>query len=84
MVYDFLIKKTSNTKKETRINSGTIFEYKQLTKISHKPIIKSFEKGKVNSYFIDNIWIANLVGKQSLKVLRNNIGNSFVCPPKNW
>ena len=32
MIYKFVDKKTSNTKKETAINSDTVFENKQLAK----------------------------------------------------
>ena len=37
---------------------------KQLAKKSHKPIIRTFEKRKVHSSFIDNIWGVDLADIQ--------------------
>ena len=37
---------------------------KELAKELHKPIIEKFEKRKVNSPFIDNLWEADLAGMQ--------------------
>ena len=61
-------KSTSNTNKGTWINSDVASEDKhhcdlptrKLAKELHKPVIRKFEKGKVHSSFIDNIWGAFL------------------------
>ena len=37
---------------------------KELTAELHKPIVRKFEKRKVHSSFIDNIWCADLTGMQ--------------------
>ena len=37
---------------------------KQLAEELHKPIIRKFNKGKVQSPFIDNIWCADLADMQ--------------------
>ena len=59
----FFHKRTSNTNKGTGINS----ENKELAKKLHKPIIRKFEKRKVHSSFIDNIWGTDLADKQLSK-----------------
>ena len=41
-----------------------IISNKVLAEALDKPIIKKFEKGKVHSAFIDNIWSADLVDMQ--------------------
>ena len=33
----------------------------------HKPIIRKFEKRKVHSSFVDNIWAADLANMQFIK-----------------
>ena len=51
MVYKFIDKKTSGgTVKNKNISN------KELAEELNKPIIKNFEKRKVQSPFIDNIW----------------------------
>ena len=60
MLYNVFGKKTSNTNKGTGINSGN----KELGKEIHKQIIRKFEKRKVHSSFIDNIWSADLADMQ--------------------
>ena len=52
MVYKFFDKKTSGSsiKNENVLN-------KKLAKELHKPIIRTFNKRKVHSHFIDNIWV---------------------------
>ena len=60
MVYKFFDKKAFNTNKETGINSDAVFENKrpldlamqQLAKELLKPIIRKFEKLKVNSHLL--------------------------------
>ena len=63
MVYTFSDKKTSNSNKETQIIFDMVSENKKrLNKELQKPIIRKFEKPKVHSSFIDNIWGVNLAG----------------------
>ena len=67
-------KSTSNTNKGTWINSEVASEDKhhcdlptrKLAKELHKPVIRKFEKRKVHSSFIDNIWGADLADMQLL------------------
>ena len=56
---NFLIKKTSSS----CIKNYNISN-KELTEELHKPIIRKFNKGKVQSPFIDNIWCADLADMQ--------------------
>ena len=59
MVYKFIDKKFSR--------SGIVNEPNyQLADDLHKPIIRKFKKGKVNSSFGDNIWGVDLADMQSL------------------
>ena len=51
----FLIKKSPGGAVENKIMSN-----KEWTEELHKPIIRKFEKRKVHSSFIDNIWGADL------------------------
>ena len=37
---------------------------KELTAKLHKPIVRKFEKRKVHSSFVDNIWCSDLTGMQ--------------------
>ena len=62
MVYKFFEKKISITNKWIGIHS----ENKELDEELHKPIIRTFEKRKVHSSFIDNIWGADLDDMQVL------------------
>ena len=59
MVYQFFNKKTSD---ETMKNE--IISNKELSEELHKPIIKKFNKRKVSSPFIDNIWGEDLAHMQ--------------------
>ena len=52
---DFSIKNTSGETVKHEITSN-----KELAEKLHKPIIRKFQKRKVNSSFIDNFWGANL------------------------
>ena len=54
MVYTFFDKK----------NAGEIMQNKQLAEELHKPIIRKFEKRKVQSSFIDDLWDADLANMQ--------------------
>ena len=62
MVYTFFNKKASGgpVKKE-------IISNKELAEQLHKPITRKFEKRKVHSRFIDNIWDADLGGMQMMR-----------------
>ena len=55
MVYIFFDKKTSGTG-----NKNEIMSNKGLAEELHKPIIRKFNKRKVLSSFIDNIWGAQI------------------------
>ena len=52
MVYKYFDKKTSNTNKETEINSDDVSENKDSDKELQKPVIRKFEKPKIHSSFI--------------------------------
>ena len=62
MVYTFFNKKASSgpVKKE-------IISNKELAEQLHKPITWKFEKRKVRSRFIDNIWDVDLGGMQLMR-----------------
>ena len=68
MVYKFFDKKTSHTgiKNENISNQ-------QLAEELHKPIIRRFKKGKVQSSFIDNIWGADLADMQLITKFNKGI-----------
>ena len=53
---NFLIKKTT---------SGSYIKNKKMPEL-RKPIIRKFEKRRVHSPFIDNVWGADLADKQLL------------------
>ena len=59
MVYKFFDKKTASLVVKST-SGGTVtnedFSNKELDEELHKPIIRKFEKRKVHSPFIDNIW----------------------------
>ena len=55
MVYNFFHKKTSGGTIKNEIMSN-----KELAEELRKPIIRKFQKRKVHSPFIDNIWFADL------------------------
>ena len=59
MVYTLFDKKTSGS----GINNDSISD-QQLAEELHKPIIRKFEKIKVHSLFIDNIWGSDLADVQ--------------------
>ena len=59
MIYKFFDKKTSGS----GIKNENIFN-KELAEELHKPIIGTFNKRKIHSPFIDNIWGADLADKQ--------------------
>ena len=39
----------------------------------HKPTIKKFEKRKVHSSFINNIWVADLSNMQTISIFNKGI-----------
>ena len=61
MVYNFFDKKTAigAVKKNKMQNKELAVEF-------HKPILRKFEKQRVNSSFIDNIWGPDLVDMKLL------------------
>ena len=59
MVYKFFDKKTSGSGIKNENMSD-----QQLAEELHKPIIRKFNKRKVHSPFIDNIWGADLADMQ--------------------
>ena len=70
MVYTFLNKITSGgTVKNDNISS------KKLSEKLHKPIIRKFEKRKVHSPFIDNIWGVDVANMQLISKFKRR--NSF-------
>ena len=72
MVYKFFDKTTAGgtAKNEILLNI-------QLAEELHKPVIRQFEKRKVDSYFIDNIWGAHLADMQLLSKFNKEI--RFFC-----
>ena len=61
MVYKFFNKKAFGDAVKSKIMSN-----KELAEELHKPIIRKFEKRKIYSSFIDNIWGADLNDMQLL------------------
>ena len=61
MVYKFFDKKTADG-----VVKNEIIQNKELAEELHKPLIRKFEKRKVHSSFIDNIWGADLADMQLL------------------
>ena len=59
MFYNFFDKKTFSSD----ITSENISN-KELAEELHKPIIKNFNKRKIHSSFIDNIWVGDLADMQ--------------------
>ena len=59
MVYKFFDKKTSHETVKNKIISN-----KELVEELQKPIIRKFNKRKVHSTFVDNIWGADLADIQ--------------------
>ena len=67
MVYKFFDKKTSDGANENENISN-----KELAKELHKPIRK-FQKRKVHSSFIDNVWGADLADMQLISKFNKGI-----------
>ena len=72
MVYKFFDKATAGgtAKNEILLNI-------QLAEELHKPVIRQFEKRKVDSYFIDHIWGTHLADMQLLSKFNKEI--RFFC-----
>ena len=66
---------TLDTQDNTAIKNNIIWK-QQLAEELQKPIIRKFEKEKVYSLFIDNIWSAHLADMQSIS--NSNKGISFL------
>ena len=66
-----------NFYKKTCVVAVKIAPNEELEKEVHKPITKSFEKWKVHSSFINNIWGANLADMQLFG--KFNKGINFYC-----
>ena len=60
MVYNVFGKKTSGEATKNEMSN------KELTEELHKPVIRKFERRKVHSSFIDNIWVADLADVQMI------------------
>ena len=68
-----MIKKNSLVDKSTSgwIVKNEFFSNKELAEELHKPIIRSFNKRKVHSPFIDSIWGADLADTQLISKFNN-------------
>ena len=62
IVYKFFDKKASG-----RTVKNEIISSKELSEELHKPIIRKFEKRKIHSPFIDNIWGGDLADMQKIR-----------------
>ena len=60
MIYKFWLKSLAGMLANKSATKNEIISNKELGEELHKPIIRKFEKGKVHSPFIDNIWAAYL------------------------
>ena len=74
MVYKFFDKKSSGGAVKSKNISN-----QELAEKLHKPIIRTFEKRKVNSYFIDNIWGTDLADMQLISKFNNFLLLLFMC-----
>ena len=68
MVYKSFAKETSGGAVKNEIMSN-----KELAEELHKPVIRKFEKQKVRSSFIDNIWGADLADMQLISEFNKGI-----------
>ena len=59
MVYN-LFNETISVGPVTLANKSAIISNKKVVRELHKQIIRNFNKNKVQSLFIDGIWVANL------------------------
>ena len=72
MIYKVFDKKVSGGAIKNKVTSN-----KELAEELHKPIIKKFEKWKVYSSFIDNIWSADLADMQLISKFNKEF--CFAC-----
>ena len=72
MVYEFFDQKASGSGIKNENTSK-----KEIAKELHKPIIRKFQKRKVHSSFMDNIWGADLVDMQLISKFNKEI--RFLC-----
>ena len=68
LVYNFFEKKTFGE----AVKNGNM-PNKELSEELHKLIIRKFNKRKIHSYFIDNIWGADLAGMQLIRKFNKGI-----------
>ena len=76
MVYNFFDKKSASLANKSASGSGIKNENisnKKLAGKLHKPIIRKFERRKVYSPFIDNIWGADLSDMQLITKFNKGI-----------
>ena len=73
MVYNFFDKRTSSG-----VIKNEIISNKELAEELHEPIIRKFEKRKVHSPFVDNIWGADLTDMQLISKF-NKVFRSLLC-----
>ena len=81
LVYKFFHKKSASLAGKSTCVSGLKSEIilnQQLAEELRKPIIRKFEKGKVYSYFKDNIWEADSTNMQ-LKSKFNKVLHLQLC-----
>ena len=81
MVYKFFDKKTGSFAGKSS-SGGTvkneIISNKELAEELHKPVIRKFEKRKVHSPFVDNIWGADLADMQFINKFNEGIRFTYV------
>ena len=73
MVYKFFDKRTSGS----GIKNENVCNLELAEELS-KPIVKNFKKRKVNSPFIDNIWVENLAYMQLISKF-NKLTTFLLC-----
>ena len=73
MVFKSFYKKSSG-----RTNKNEIISNKELAEALHKPIIRQFDKRKVHSSFIDNIWGIDLADMQLISEFKKGINKKGV------
>ena len=73
MVYKFFDKQTSGANTSGGAVKSEIMSNQELSEELHKPIIRKFEKRKVHSSFIDNIWGADIADMQLISKFNKGI-----------
>ena len=73
MVFKFFYKKSSG-----RTNKNVIVSNTELAEALHKPIIRQFDKRKVHSSFIDNIWGTDLADMQLISEFKKGINKKGI------